>query len=140
MTRVLLGWHADEEELAIAAEALPGVEIDVVPEHQVMGHWDCDGKVLADKVKEADVLLTWTIDRPVYKNMQNLKLLVWSHSGFDPIDLNALAAHNVALSNAAGGNAIAVAEQAWAFVLALSKRVVERDNRVKKGGWAPIWE
>jgi phosphoglycerate dehydrogenase-like enzyme len=140
MTRVLLGWHADEEELAIAAEELPGVEIDVVPEHQVMGHWDCDGRVLADKVKEADVLLTWTIDRPVYKNMQNLKLLVWSHSGFDPIDLNALAAHNVALSNAAGGNAIAVAEQAWAFVLALSKRVVERDNRVKKGGWAPLWQ
>jgi phosphoglycerate dehydrogenase-like enzyme len=141
MTRVLIGWHANEEELAIAREALPaGVEIVTVPEHEVVGHWDCDGKVLAESVKDADVLLTWTIDRPVYKNMQNLKLLAWSHSGFDPIDLNALASHNVQMSNAAGGNAIAVAEQAFAFLLALSKRVVERDQRVKNGRWIPIWE
>lgn len=56
-------------------------------------------------------------------------------SGTDTIDAQAAKARNVAIRAAAGANADAVAEHAWALILACAKNVVGLDARMRAGHW-----
>lgn len=140
LTRIVLGWQADRSEIALAEHELPGCEIDAPAPHPSLTRFECDPDVLAETAAEADVLVTWVVNAGVYRRASRLKLLAYLHSGFDPVDLGALAAKRIALTNVAGANATAVTEHAFALLLALAKRIVERDGRVKHGGWVPIWD
>lgn len=137
--KVLLGWQADGEELALAREVLPDVELRSVPLHDTLTRFDCSHEMLARHVQDAEVLATFTIGPQIYEAAQSLQFLAWLHSGCDPLDFTALARRKTLVANTAGANATAVAEHAFALLLALAKRVVERDARVKNGGWRPFW-
>lgn len=139
LTKVLLGWQADAEEVALARSILPDCDVSAVPTHATLTRFDCDPGILAQHAKDADILATFTIGPEVYRSAERMKLLLWLHSGFDPVDFAALKERHVLLANASGSNATAVAEHAFALLLALAKRIVERDARVKQGGWAPFW-
>jgi phosphoglycerate dehydrogenase-like enzyme len=139
VTRVVLGWQADGSEIDVVKQELPECNIDAIPSHQTLTRFECDPELLAEKAADADVLITWVVGADVYRRARRLKLLAYLHSGFDPVDLAALAAKRIALTNVAGANATAVAEHAFALLFALGKRIVERDARVKQGGWVPIW-
>lgn len=137
--RVLLGWQADERELERAKQMLPSCTVSAVPAHESLTRFDCDARQLAKAAEEADVLATFTFAPLAISRAPNLKLIAWLHSGFDPVDLDLLKARGIALTNVAGANATAVAEHAFALLLGLGKRIVERDRRVKAGRWAPFW-
>jgi len=139
MTHVVLGWQADTDEIALVKQELPECKIDAIPPHQTLTRFECDPELLAEKAADADVLITWVVAANVYSRAERLKLLAYLHSGFDPLDLAALGAKRIAVTNVAGANATAVTEHAFALMLALGKRLVERDTRVKRGGWTPIW-
>ena len=56
-------------------------------------------------------------------------------AGIDTIDSAAAAARGVAVKAAVGSNADAVAEHAWALILACAKNVVGLDARMRAGFW-----
>ncbi len=56
-------------------------------------------------------------------------------TGIDTIDLAAAQARGIAVRAAAGANADAVAEHAWAMILACAKDLVTLDARMRAGFW-----
>ena len=67
----------------------------------------------------------------------NLVAVSSNGAGYDTIDLRACTAAGVLAVNQAGGNKEAVAEHALAMMLALSKRIVEADRRMRRASGIP---
>ena len=67
----------------------------------------------------------------------NLVAVSSNGAGYDTIDLDACTAAGVLAVNQAGGNKEAVAEHALAMMLALSKRIVETDRRMRRASGIP---
>ncbi|CAJ0771080.1 hydroxyacid dehydrogenase [Ralstonia chuxiongensis] len=65
----------------------------------------------------------------------NLQVISKHGSGIDVIDQDAAAARGIAVRAAAGANAAAVAEHAWALILACAKSVPLLDARMRAGHW-----
>lgn len=64
-----------------------------------------------------------------------LKVISKHGSGIDVIDQKAAAARGIAVKAAVGANAAAVAEHAWALILACAKSVPQLDDRMRAGHW-----
>ncbi|SOZ39315.1 hydroxyacid dehydrogenase [Cupriavidus neocaledonicus] len=64
-----------------------------------------------------------------------LKVISKHGSGIDVIDQNAAAARGIAVKAAVGANAAAVAEHAWALILACAKSVPQLNARMRAGHW-----
>mgnify|MGYP001585681935 CR=1 FL=1 len=101
-------------------------------------------KEFLSNAKKADALITSLVekvDEEVFRAAPNLKVVANYAVGFDNIDLKAAAKYNVPVSNTPGDYAEAVAEQAMALLLAVSKRVVEGDRFMRQGkykAWDPL--
>jgi D-3-phosphoglycerate dehydrogenase len=65
----------------------------------------------------------------------NLQVISKHGSGIDVIDQEAAAARGIAVRAAVGANAAAVAEHAWALILACAKAVPQLDSRMRAGHW-----
>jgi len=61
-------------------------------------------------------------------------------AGADQLDVKALAERGITVASAKGCNARAVAEHAFALLLALAKRIAELDDEVKRGVWRSYTE
>lgn len=66
---------------------------------------------------------------------QSLRLVVRAGSGTDTIDCDAASAYGVAVCNVPGRNAVAVAELAFALLLALDRRIVDQATDLRAGRW-----
>jgi D-3-phosphoglycerate dehydrogenase len=66
------------------------------------------------------------------KRTPNLLIVSSNGAGFDPVDVEACTAAGVLVVNQAGGNAHSVAEHALAMMLALSKRIIQSDRRLRR--------
>lgn len=66
---------------------------------------------------------------------ENLQVISKHGSGIDVIDQEAAAARGIAVRAAVGANAAAVAEHAWALILACAKAVPQLDMRMRTGHW-----
>ena len=64
-----------------------------------------------------------------------LRVISKHGGGIDTIDSKAAAARGIAVKAAVGANADAVAEHAWALILACAKKVVALDARMRAGFW-----
>ncbi|SOZ18419.1 putative D-3-phosphoglycerate dehydrogenase [Cupriavidus taiwanensis] len=64
-----------------------------------------------------------------------LKVISKHGSGIDVIDQKAAAERGIAVRAAVGANAAAVAEHAWALILACAKAVPQLDARMRAGHW-----
>lgn len=65
----------------------------------------------------------------------SLKVISKHGSGIDVIDQNAAAQRGIAVKAAVGANAAAVAEHAWALILACAKAVPHLNARMRDGHW-----
>ncbi|NMV36621.1 NAD(P)-dependent oxidoreductase [Ralstonia insidiosa] len=65
----------------------------------------------------------------------NLQVISKHGSGIDVIDQDAAVARGIAVRAAVGANAAAVAEHAWALILACAKAVPQLDARMRAGHW-----
>jgi D-3-phosphoglycerate dehydrogenase len=65
----------------------------------------------------------------------SLRVISKHGSGTDTIDKEAAAKRGIAVKAAVGANAAAVAEHAWALILACAKNVTELDQRMHAGHW-----
>ncbi|GLC96055.1 3-phosphoglycerate dehydrogenase [Cupriavidus sp. TA19] len=64
-----------------------------------------------------------------------LKVISKHGSGIDVIDQKAAAERDIAVKAAVGANAAAVAEHAWALILACAKAVPQLNERMRAGHW-----
>ncbi len=90
---------------------------------------------LADS--DAEVLCTFVeshIGEAELARFPALKLIATRSTGFDHIDVNATKAHGVAVANVPFYGENTVAEFAFALLLALSRRVIDADERVRETG------
>ena len=89
---------------------------------------------------EADVLCTFIeskIGEAEMRRFPALKLIATRSTGFDHIDLTAAKARGVAVANVPFYGENTVAEFAFALLLALSRRVIDADERVRAGTFSP---
>lgn len=93
---------------------------------------------LADE--EAAVLCVFIesrISEDVLARFPNLKLIATRSTGFDHIDLVAAQARGIMVANVPSYGENTVAEFAFALLLALSRRVIDADERVREGVFSP---
>ena len=64
-----------------------------------------------------------------------LSLVVRAGAGYNTIDVKAASARGIFVSNCPGKNAVAVAELAFALILALDRRIVDNVNDLRTGQW-----
>lgn len=64
-----------------------------------------------------------------------LSLIVRAGAGFDTIDVKAASARGIFVSNCPGRNSIAVAELAFALILALDRRIADNVSELRVGKW-----
>ena len=75
------------------------------------------------------------VPRAVLEALPDLKLICKFGAGVDNIDLAAAAERGVAVTNAAGGNAIAVAEMTIGLMLALRRALKQLDRGLREDQW-----
>lgn len=75
------------------------------------------------------------ITRRIIDSCTNLKVISKHGSGIDTIDIEAASQKNIEVRAAVGANANAVAEHAWALILACAKDIVHLNNRMHGGFW-----
>ena len=116
-TRWLGDWSAVEERFDV----------------QVTGRRSVREAVLAG----ADPAVIWTfgerIDEELLDRAPSLRVVVNQGVGYD---VDALAARGIPFVRAVGANAEAVADRAFALLLAVRHRIVEQDAIVRAGGWS----
>jgi len=89
---------------------------------------------------EAEVLCTFiesTIGEAEMKRFPALKLIATRSTGYDHIDLAAAKARSIAVTNVPFYGENTVAEFTFALLLALSRRVIDADERVRSGAFSP---
>src|SRR5215203_2209147 len=64
-----------------------------------------------------------------------IKLVVRAGAGYNTIDVSAASKRGIYVSNCPGKNSIAVAELAFALILALDRRVVDNAIALRRGEW-----
>lgn len=67
-----------------------------------------------------------------FEALPELKILALPSAGYDQVDLAAASAHGVIVTNATGGNAVSVAEQALLLMLMIARRVPEHTRVVHR--------
>ena len=68
--------------------------------------------------------------------MPNLGAIVCYGTGYDGVDLAAVAKRNIKLGHSPGANAASVADIAVTLMLATTRRLLAADNYVRSGDWA----
>jgi len=99
---------------------------------------DLKDAALADAVRtmDADVLVVrGTKVTPEVLDAGRLSLIVRAGAGYNTIDVAAASARGIYVSNCPGKNAIAVAELAFALILALDRRVPDNVAELRAGHW-----
>jgi len=90
-----------------------------------------------DRLREAAALIVGTenIDAALLDRAPNLVIVCKHGAGIDNIDVDAATKLGVAVTSAAGANAVAVAELTMGFIIGLARGIVYQDSVVRSGGW-----
>jgi D-3-phosphoglycerate dehydrogenase len=107
----------------------------------------CDVAVNADVATEAlpalvksedpDILVVRgkKVPEPVFDAGSKLSLVIRAGAGYDTIDVAAASARGIIVANCPGKNSIAVAELAWALILACDRRVPDQVAELRQKKW-----
>ncbi|WP_246032924.1 hydroxyacid dehydrogenase [Falsirhodobacter xinxiangensis] len=75
------------------------------------------------------------IDESVFEVAPRLRVISKHGAGVDNIDVDAASARGIPVLNAAGANAVSVAEHAIALLFAVAKKVIPLDQSIREGRW-----
>ena len=128
MPHVLVAGRIHEAGIDILRSA-PGLTFEMIEEVSTDAY--------APRISAADALLIRTQPLPASIVAEAPKLRIVSRHGvgYDSVDVRALDARSIPLAVIGDANSRSVAEQAFALVLALAKRVPTHDRAVREGGW-----
>lgn len=91
---------------------------------------------LCEKTQPVAIILRYgKIPARIMDASKNLRVISKHGVGIDTIDVEAAAKRGIAVKAATGANAAAVAEHAWALILACAKSIVQLNGRVHAGQW-----
>jgi D-3-phosphoglycerate dehydrogenase len=126
--RVLITDRFDTEAMAKLSSA-PGIEVrkstDPTPSLEEL-EW-AQGLVIRSRTK---------INATVLAQAKQIEVIVTATSGFDHIDLTAIAARpKLAVMHTPSANAASAAELTWALVLSCARRLTEAHHAVKTENW-----
>jgi lactate dehydrogenase-like 2-hydroxyacid dehydrogenase len=107
-------------------ELIPNLTAATLTEDQLMG-----------LVGDVDAIIAGTepITARVLAAAPRLRIVARRGVGFDSVDLAAATARRVVVTVTTGVLTDAVADHAWALLLAVARRVAQFDRLVKSGGW-----
>lgn len=95
-----------------------------------------DQKVLAEKARDVDVIITGApVSAIIIKAAKKLKLIQTTSVGYDRIDVKAAEESGVAVCNVAEANANSVAELVFGLIIDIVRRISAHDRLMRKGGW-----
>lgn len=128
MARVVVSGKIHPDGMAIL-EAEPGLEIEVFT--------DPGEPVPSGSLEAADALLIryGVITEAQAARMTNLRMVSRHGVGCDNLPVAALAARGIPVTIVGPVNAVSVAEQVMAMMLALSKQLIPGDAAVRAGNW-----
>ena len=92
-------------------------------------------EVPVEKLSEYDVISPFIhspFSKELLEKLPNLKLIPTRSTGFDHVDLAAAAEHNITVSNVPSYGVNTVAEQAFALLLSLSRKIPESIDRTRE--------
>ncbi len=78
-----------------------------------------------------EVPVEWLVTRELIQRCPSLVCVSTSGAGYDTVDVQACTDAGILVMNQAGGNANSVAEHAIGLMLAVSRRIVESDRKLK---------
>ncbi|MER9776443.1 NAD(P)-dependent oxidoreductase [Mesorhizobium sp. M0220] len=135
--KVLCLWYATDTEISLIRKALPpGTEV-VAPSGQYLSRFDCDYSDVKHLAPDADAIIAFSVPEGILQIAEKLKVFSWLHSGVDDLGLmgalDLFKQRGVKLANIRGANAVAVAEQAMMFVLALAKKTLLKHRATEEG-------
>jgi len=113
-------------------EALKGLGCEVVFEPDLKE--EALVKAVAEKQPDVLVVRSTKVPEAVLK-AGPLKLVVRAGAGYNTIDVATASCRGIYVANCPGKNAIAVAELAFALILALDRRVADNVIALRKGEW-----
>src|SRR5215469_7904960 len=93
---------------------------------------------LAEQIADADALVVRSavdVNAALLDRARKLRVIGRAGVGVDNIDLDAATRHGIAVMNTPGANAVAVAEHAFALMLALARHLVRADVTTRAGKW-----
>jgi len=95
-----------------------------------------DGRFAA-RAPEADAVLVWLepITAGLLAACPKLKVVARYGVGFDTVDIAACTARGIPVAVANGANDLSVAEHALMLMLAVARRTVQYDAKVRRGEW-----
>ncbi|MCC8960515.1 NAD(P)-binding domain-containing protein [Bradyrhizobium sp. Pear77] len=130
--KVLCLWHATEAEIDLIKQNVPrGTEV-VAPEGEYFSRFESTYSDLKRHAVDADAFIGWTLPDGILEIAEKLKILSWLHTGVDDLRRMGVLAlakqRGFKVANARGANAIAVAEQAMMFLLALAKKTILKNE------------
>ncbi|MDX2044308.1 MAG: 3-phosphoglycerate dehydrogenase family protein [Acidobacteriota bacterium] len=95
-----------------------------------------DALTAAIRDTEADVLVVRSTKvNEAALDAGKLRLVVRAGAGFNTIDVKAASARGIYVSNCPGKNSVAVAELAFALILALDRRIADNVAELRAGKW-----
>ncbi|MBV8031642.1 MAG: hydroxyacid dehydrogenase [Betaproteobacteria bacterium] len=113
----------------------PGIELSVVPlqsaPEQALEKLASAAIYHVSAAKD-ELPRRWWVNAELLRGCPQLLCASSYGAGYDTIDVPACTSAGVAVVNQAGANAHSVAEQTIAFILALSRRIVEGDRRLRR--------
>jgi len=125
---------------------LPPPALDILSGFCDIELWDSDEpptkEYIIEHVKDKDgllCLLTDKIDKEVIDAAPNLKVISTYSVGFDHIDVEYATKKGIYIGHTPGVLTDAVADMAFALLLAIARRIVESDNMIREGGWKIAW-
>ncbi|MCD6154963.1 MAG: D-glycerate dehydrogenase [Candidatus Verstraetearchaeota archaeon] len=131
----------EKPRLFISRELFKDI-IERLSEHFQVEVWDRykppPYKVLLEKVKDADALislLTDRIDERVLEEAENLRIIAQYAVGFDNINIEAATERGIYVTNTPEVLTESTAELTWALILATARRIVEADIFTRWGEW-----
>src|SRR5687767_9173474 len=105
---------------------------------EISYHPDAKDEALTDAIKQnaPDVLVVrgTKVTEPMLA-AGPVKLVVRAGAGYNTIDVAAASKRGIYVSNCPGKNSIAVAELAFALILALDRRIVDNVVTLRRGEW-----
>ena len=139
MFNIALAWPVTEDELA-------RLRTYVSADCEILSPKSYHIQDLVEVARDADAIVGAYVPAEMIARAQRLRLVQVLHSGvthrsLEGLDLgfsfDLLRSRNIMLGNIAGGNAVAVAEHAFALMLCLAKRVIPAHKAISQGAWIP---
>lgn len=141
MPAVLLTWYASQAEIARIGRAFPKGTTVLAPRDAAgaLSRFECWFEDLAAAAPKADAIMGWVLPEGLLGAAKKVKALAFFHAGCDELDFAMLKKRGIQVASIRGANSIPVAEHAFALMLGLAKRMVERHRWVEDAQWRPMF-